>query len=274
MTTENRLLERNVQLNESIHSERDTVNEHFHQTYQILYVLEDEGEVRIDGKRYAFTPDHVAFIRPYSRHSILAHSKLAILVLEFEPSVLDSNIHQKLLDEYLNQSRLIKVNQFEAMEIRQLLRKMLYQQTFGNPINSMGIQVYLLEILYLLCYSLQETKITDADTLRADRLKKYIDTNYFNVMNAADISSKLGVSTRHVNTIFKEQYNMTPLQYLNEVRLETAKQLLLETDKDIISICFEVGFESLSTFYRTFNNYAHISPNKYRTSHKHSKSLE
>lgn len=263
-----------IQLNESIHSERDTVNEHFHESYQILYVLEDEGEVQIDGKRYAFNPDYVAFIRPYSKHSILAHSKLAILVLEFQASILDSDIHRKLLEDYLSQSKLIKVNQFEAMEIRQLLRKMLYQQSLGDSINRMGLRVYLLQIIYLLCYSLIEANITDANTLRADRLKKYIDTNYYNVMNAGDISSKLGVSVRHVNTIFKEQYNKTPLQYLTEVRLETAKKMLLESEKDIISICFEVGFESLSTFYRTFQKYTHTSPNKYRTSHKYNYALE
>lgn len=263
-----------VQLTESIHSEKNTVKEHHHETYQILYVLEDEGEVRIDDESFSFNPDHVAFIRPYCKHSILAHSKLAILVLEFDPTVLDSDIHQELLREYLNQSKLIKVNQFAAMEIRQLLRKMLYQQSLGDSINCIGLRVYLLEILYLLCYSLQDSKITDANTLRADRLKKYIDTNYYNVMNAGDISSKLGVSIRHVNTIFKDQYGMTPLQYLTEVRLETAKKLLLETDKDIISICFEVGFESLSTFYRTFQKFTHVSPNKYRTSHKYNSSLE
>src|SRR5699024_4379806 len=157
-----------------------------------------EGEVWIDGKGYAFNPDHVAFVRPFSRHSIVAHSKLAILVLEFDASILDSDIHQKILRDYLDQSRLIKVNQFEVMEIRQLLRKMLYQQSVGGTLDRMGLQVYLLEIFYLLCFSLQEAKITDANTLRADRLKKYIDTNYFNVMNASDISSKLGVSTRYV----------------------------------------------------------------------------
>ncbi|TQS75915.1 helix-turn-helix domain-containing protein [Ornithinibacillus gellani] len=258
-----------IQLHESIHSEQDKVKEHYHETYQILYVMEDEGEITMDGKKHLLTRDQVAFIRPYSKHSILAHSKLAILVLEFHPTVLESAIHQKLLHDYLHDSQLIVVSEFEAMGIRQLLRKMLYQQSLDHAFQRMGLEVYLLEILYLLCNALQESIITDANTLRAEKLKKYIDTNYFNVMNAGDISSRLGYSIRHVNTIFKEQYNMTPLQYLTEVRIEAAKKLLLETNNDIISICFEVGFESLSTFYRTFNRYTHISPKKYRTSYNH-----
>ncbi|MBD1223853.1 AraC family transcriptional regulator [Virgibacillus halodenitrificans] len=258
-----------IHLSESIHSEKDTINEHFHETYQILYVLENEGELNLSGKKYSFNPDQVAFIAPFSKHSILAHTKLAILVLEFEPDILDSSIHKEILDKYLTSSQLIQVNQFEAMEIRQLLRKMLYQQSLGGNFDRVGLQIYLLEILYLLARSQQEAVITDANMLRAEKLKKYIDTNYFNVMNSNDIAAKLGVSSRHVNTIFKEQYNKTPLQYLTEVRLEAAKKLLMETDKDIISICFEVGFESLSTFYRTFNNYMNTSPKKYRAANNH-----
>ncbi len=255
-----------ITLSESIHSEKDKVNEHFHEeTYQILYVLEDEGEININGENFSINRDYVAFIRPFAKHSILAHTKLAVLVLEFQPEILDSTIHQKLLTEYFQQSSLIEVNNFDAVEIRQLFRKMLYQQTIKENIERIGMQVYLLEILYLLARSRHEAVIMDANMMRAEKLKKYIDQNYFNVMNATDLSGRLGVSSRYVNSIFKDKFNMTPLQYLTEVRLEAAKRLLLESDKDIISICFEVGFESVSTFYRTFNQYFHTSPNKFRT---------
>lgn len=258
-----------IRLNESIHSEKDTVKEHYHQTYQILYVMEDEGEISLDGTKYSFNRDQVAFITPYSKHSILAHTKLAILVLEFEPSILDLTLHKKLIEDYFEGSKIIKINEIEAVEIRQLLRKMLYQQSFGESLDIIGMQVYLLELLYLFSRKQQEPFVTNANTLRAEKLKKYIDSNYFNVMNASDLSAKLGVSTRHVNTIFKERYTMTPVQYLTEVRLKRAKKLLVETNKDIISICFEVGFESLPTFYRLFNNYTQTSPKKYRYNYTH-----
>ena len=74
----------------------------------------------------------------------------------------------------------------------------------------------------------------------------------------------LGMSIRHINNIFKAQYDITPIQYLTEVRMELSKKMLLETDNDIVSICFEVGFESLSTFYRSFKNYTNTSPNQFR----------
>ncbi len=70
------------------------------------------------------------------------------------------------------------------------------------------------------------------------------------MINTSDISTKLGMSITHINNIFKEQYKVIPLQYLTEVRIVLSKKILIETDKDIVSFCFEVGFKSLETFYR------------------------
>jgi AraC-like DNA-binding protein len=69
-----------------------------------------------------------------------------------------------------------------------------------------------------------------------------------------------------MNDIFKRKFNDTPLQYLQKIRINHAKELLLQSDQDIVSICFEVGYETLSTFYRTFRNLVGISPNKFRMS--------
>src|SRR5699024_5367367 len=84
----------------------------------------------------------------------------------------------------------------------------------------------------------------------------YIETNYFEKMDSNTISQKLGISTRHVHTIFKNYYDTTPMKYLNEERLEAAKLMLEETNKDIATICFEVGFDAIYTFYRTFTKYS------------------
>lgn len=259
-----------IHLKESRHTEKNTVDLHYHEeSYQILYAMEDKGDITINGHNHSFNKDHVAVITPYSAHAITASNKLTVLVLEFSGDMIDTGIRHQIMQQYFEQSRLIALNLFEAGELRLLLRKMLYEQSFGETINDLAMKIYLAELLLILARSQGEPEILDANVLRADRLRRYIDTHYFEMMTAADISSKLGISSRHVNTIFKAQYNMTPLQYLNVVRIEKAKKLWLETDQDIISICFEVGFESLSTFYRIFKSETGISPKKFRSFNMH-----
>src|SRR5699024_11284333 len=134
---------------------------------------------------------------------------------------------------------LITLNLFEAGEIRQLLRKMLYEQSIGRSINRLTLKIYLSELLLILMKAQKEPRKIDANILRAERLRKYIDTHYFEMINANYISSMLGMSIRHINNIFKEQYDLTPIQYLTEARMELSKKMLIETDKDI-----EIGRES------------------------------
>ena len=257
-----------IHLRESKHREGETVQEHHHQTYQILYVLEDEGKITLDEREHHLNPDHVAFIAPYSNHSIIANSKLTVLVLEFGLTQLDEDIQTEIIHKHFRKSDLFALNLFEAGEIRQLLRKMLYEQSIGRSINRLTLKIYLSELLLILMKAQEEPKMIDANILRAERLRKYIDTHYFEMINANYISSMLGMSMRHINNIFKEQYDITPIQYLTEVRMELSKKMLIETDKDIVSICFEVGFESLSTFYRSFKNYTKTSPNQFRAQYQ------
>src|SRR5699024_3612539 len=204
-------------------------------------------------------------IAPFSEHAIIANSKLTLLVLEFSIDHLAIDIQKVLIKNYFPHSNLLELNLFEAGEIRQLFRKMLYEQSTGENMSQLALQVYLSNLLLTLAKAQNESKKVDANVFRAERLQKYIDTHYYEMIDSQYISNMLGVSIRHINNIFKKHYNKTPIQYLTEVRMELSKKLLLETDKDIVSICFEVGFESLSTFYRSFKNHTHISPNQFRT---------
>src|SRR5690625_3998310 len=122
-------LDSGIYLKESKHLEGDSVKMHHHQTYQILYVLEDKGKITLDDQEYDVDPDHVALIVPFTEHAIIANSKLTILVLEFEINYLDTGIQEDLVKRHFKQSHLLELNLFEANEIRQLLRKMLYEQS-------------------------------------------------------------------------------------------------------------------------------------------------
>jgi len=198
---------------------------------------------------------------------------MTVLVLEFELGRLDSDMAHLLNQQHFNDTKVIELNLFDAGNVRKLLRRMLYEQSQGNIINLVAMRIYLAELLLVLLRTRKESSITDANALRAERLRKYIDTHYFEIADANSIAQKIGISTRHMNTIFKEQYDMTPMNYLNEVRMEIAKKFLSESDKDIASICFEVGFEALSTFYRRFKDYTNLSPQKFRMKHSQGRLL-
>ncbi len=257
-----------IDLYEQKHTGGHLVSEHYHQTHQLLFVLEGEGAIWLEGEVIKLAVDDTVLIVPYSVHSVMSDSRLTLLVLAFDEMVLDPDLRAQLLHTYFPASCLMKPGWFAASALRQLLRKMLFEQSRElSPLVRLSLKVQVSQLLLLLVRS-AGTEATGAgpsrSSLRAERIRSYIDSKYFDPLNAGDIASKLGISTRHVNNIFKERYDMTPMQYLTEVRIRAAQKLLVETGKDIISICFEVGYDSVSTFYRSFKAVTKLSPKTYR----------
>jgi AraC-like DNA-binding protein len=257
-----------ILLYEIKHKEGDVVKEHYHQIHQVLYALEGEGRIRLDGKDSAFSRDHVCVIAPGAMHAIVSGSKLTVLVLAFDQAMFDDSVKNRLLDEHFHRSKLIKSFNYEISEVRQLLRKMLFEQSARHHLSGLAMKIILIEMLIVLSRSQQPHSLMDANSLRAERIRHYIETHYFENLDADRIASLLGMSSRYINMIFKEHYNMTPVRYLTDLRIGLAKKMLTETDKDITSICFELGFETVSTFYRIFKDAVEMPPQKYRTLHK------
>lgn len=66
---------------------------------------------------------------------------------------------------------------------------------------------------------------------------------------------------------FKKYLNVTPITFINELRLNYAVNLLLHSDRPILDICLEAGFDNLSHFYHIFKKTFHTTPSEYRNAH-------
>ncbi|TVY11812.1 AraC family transcriptional regulator [Paenibacillus cremeus] len=258
------LPENGILLYESKHSDGNVVNEHRHQIHQILYVIDGNGTLKLDGEHSELRPDRLVMIVPNSNHAITAEEKLTILVLAFDEQSLGPVVQSEILSKRFQSSSVLAMNPFIATELRQLLRKMMFEQGSSDSLGAWALRIYLQEILLLLSRQKPHVPITDSNGIRAERMRKYIDEHYFEQVTAGEIASSMGISARYVNNIFKDSYGTTPTQYLTEVRIGVAKKLLSETDKDIVTVCFEVGYENLPTFYRAFRNMVKLSPMKFR----------
>ncbi len=98
----------------------------------------------------------------------------------------------------------------------------------------------------------------------ACNIKNKIDNLFveYELMNK-EISG-LGLSKKRMVEIFKEEYGMTPGQYVNFLRIDLAKKLLLKSDDKIVDVAYAAGFNSLSAFYRFFKEKENVSPARYR----------
>src|SRR5689334_273791 len=79
-----------------------------------------------------------------------------------------------------------------------------------------------------------------------------------------DMSRVAYLSTFHFNRVFHQITGLPPAKFISAMRLDEAKRLLLNTQMSITDICFEVGYNSLSTFTRRFTQRVGLGPREFR----------
>ncbi len=79
-----------------------------------------------------------------------------------------------------------------------------------------------------------------------------------------DMSRVAYLSTFHFNRVFHQITGLPPAKFISAMRLDEAKRLLLNTNQSITDICFEVGYNSLSTFTRRFTQRVGLGPREFR----------
>jgi AraC family transcriptional regulator len=79
-----------------------------------------------------------------------------------------------------------------------------------------------------------------------------------------DMSRVAYISEFHFNRVFHQITGLPPAKFISAMRLEEAKRLLLNTHLSITDVCFEVGYNSLSTFTRRFTQRVGLGPREFR----------
>ncbi|MEO1391216.1 MAG: AraC family transcriptional regulator [Cyanobacteria bacterium J06634_6] len=92
----------------------------------------------------------------------------------------------------------------------------------------------------------------------------YIDAHLGREITLANLANLVGMSQFHFGRLFKQSMGLSPYQYLLQQRVERAKQLLKQTDKPLVEIAFDCGFNSHSHFGRRFRQLTNITPKAYR----------
>lgn len=101
--------------------------------------------------------------------------------------------------------------------------------------------------------------------------KLFIDNHFMENIRLDTIKAEAFLSKFHFLRVFKTSYGKTPHQYLTDLRLTKARQLL-KTGMPVTGVCSTVGFESVSSFTRLFKKNTGIPPSVFQKKSKSPKS--
>lgn len=98
----------------------------------------------------------------------------------------------------------------------------------------------------------------------AETIKQFIHLNYRSGLSLSEIAKALHINASYASRLFSTKYGKTITEYITQVRIEHARNLLTATDVTISNIALNVGFEDVNYFSRLFKKNMGCSPCKYR----------
>lgn len=125
------------------------------------------------------------------------------------------------------------------------------------------LRVILLDLYYQHLFAPVQARPNDCPVWLADLCQAMQSPERFGDGPAA-MAVLAGKTHAYLCRAFRKYLQTTPADYLNSLRLDYARNLLLRSDRSILDICGEIGFSSLGHFYRLFRNRFGAPPMQYR----------
>ena len=117
----------------------------------------------------------------------------------------------------------------------------------------------------------QKAASDQKENQRAISIRSYINEHFAEDISLKFLSAKFNLSQGYLSTIFKDLTGLSVFEYINQVRLDAAAQLLVETNLNTLTIMEKCGFINESHFYKLFKARYEVTPRTYRMQNRKEK---
>lgn len=249
---------------------------HFHDSYEIYYLLEGERHYFIKDKIYHIQKGDIIFIDIKEIHKTLdagapIHERILI---SFKKSYLNNilvgeNNYQLLTTCFHQNVYVLRLDSEQQGLIKIILFKMLAENKNQASNSSVYLKIMLTELLIISARLFQDTpghnfQNTNPTFNKMSEIIIYINENYMQNLTLAFISKKFFISTWYLSRTFKKVTGLNLSEYINSIRIKESEKILLNTKLSITIISEKVGYDSVTHFGRVFKTITGVSPLKYR----------
>lgn len=122
-----------------------------------------------------------------------------------------------------------------------------------------------LELVVYITRIYEDQKLIEKDqNIQIAEVIAYMDTHFDTPLTVSELAKMASLSERHFSRIFTQTYGITPIRYINKLRLHKSTIMLCHTNQSITQIAFLCGFNDSNYFARQFKQLFEMSPYQYR----------
>lgn len=225
-------------------------------SYCLIVVKQGEGNLTLGLQTYRMQPDTVHVVVPGQTvgYCVETGEKPELYMIAFDVHGEDQNqVAFPLFGE---------ISVHAESGLMQLCEQLCQCSRNENPIERFRGQSMFLELVYWVMTHIRQSPKSDSRAA-VDRTRSYIEAHYRESMTIEQLARMAEISPKYYVSLFKKTYGKTAIDYLTEVRVNMAKQLMLQTDVRLKDVAFQVGYNDEFYFSRMFKKEVGVSPTVY-----------
>lgn len=225
--------------------------DHTHVCYEITYVHEGVGYMKVGDNQLPFKPGTIFIVPPRTVHSLFS----------FNGHIATSMLSRSEMLLPVKDIRSIEDNEHkEGYALVEIMVR--HNASFDEYLQKLA-EAFII----FLVKSLDLTKINEQRNKAVDRIIERMNKGFSDFdLDVKKILRESGYAENYIREIFKEVTGVTPTQYLTDIRIEHAKTMFLVCKKDhpISDIAQKSGFVDISYFSKTFKKYCRCTPSEFQ----------
>ncbi|MCD7930725.1 MAG: AraC family transcriptional regulator [Tannerellaceae bacterium] len=248
---------------------------HHHSDFEINLVMDTYGKRIVGDSIEEFSTLDLVMIDPNVPHAwqgeIVENNH--VVTIQFSDKLLDFPILEKRLfnsikNLMLEAHRGLVFSEKTRIEMKEKILKLTKMQGFQTVLEFFsilhGLSVADRRLLISNQYDSQAV-VRTSKSRRIAKVCKYIEAKYEEPIKLGEVAALVNMSESAFSHFFKKKTNTSFIDYLTNLRIARACQMLTETTHSIAEICYACGFNNLSNFIRTFKKKKGSTPSEYRT---------
>ena len=227
---------------------------HWHDYFEIEYIISGTGDYIIDGKKYEIMPDMIFFMSPINTHTVIAE-KLECINISFSENICD--------EELLSQ-----INFALHQTAHRLRQKNFIKETTIELTENSNDKIYSRILLNALLAKLNKILMPQTELVNDFSISKkavlYIINNFKKNISLSDVARYVNLTPPYFSMLFKRETGRAFKEYVDLLRFEYAKKLIIFSDLTMQQIASESGFCCYENFMRRFKKRYGMPPGAFR----------
>lgn len=247
---------------------------HHHSDFEINLVMDTYGKRMVGDSIEDFTDLDLVMIGSNIPHAWIGEKVEGnhVVTIQFSEKILnfpilEKRLFNKIKELLLESQRGLAFSQKTSIEIKNKVMKLTKMQGFQTVLEFFSILHELSIADRRILVSNQYDSQAVVRTSKSRRIAKvceYIEKNYENQIRLNEVAELVNMSESAFSHFFKKKTRCTFIDYLTNIRIARACQMLAETTQTVAEICYACGFNNLSNFIRIFKKKKGSTPSEYR----------